>query len=124
MSSANWGMYSNAARRSPTPARRRPKRSSAACGEAQPTKVAARAFGFGNSFRTAAVMTPIGQDHLDAERQLARVAVAQHRDASGVGGQIPADAARAFGGEREREQAIGRIRGLLHSLQDAAGLDR
>ena len=49
----------------------------------------------------------VGQHHLDAEHQLARVAVAQHRGAAGVGREIAADRAAALGGERQRKHHAG-----------------
>ena len=47
----------------------------------------------------------VGKHDLDAQRQLARVAEAQHRGAAGVGRQVAADRAAALGGERQRKHA-------------------
>ena len=66
----------------------------------------------------------VGQHHLEAEHQVARVAVAQHLHAAGVGREIAADHAGALRAEAEREEAVVRRRGLLQGLQDAARLDR
>ena len=65
----------------------------------------------------------VGGDDLEAEAQVARRAVAQHLRAAGVGRQIAADRATAFGRQAEREQQAGVGGRLLHRLQDAAGLD-
>ena len=46
---------------------------------------------------------PVGEHHFEAERQLARIAEAQHRGAAGVGRQVAADRAASFGRERQRE---------------------
>ena len=64
----------------------------------------------------------LGRHHLEAEAELARIAVAQHLRAAGVGGEVAADRAAAFGGEAEREQQAVLRRRLLHPLQHAAGL--
>ena len=66
----------------------------------------------------------IGQHHLQAQHQLARVAVAQHLDAAGVGRQVAADPAAAFGAERQRKQQARAPRGLLQRRQHAPGLHR
>ena len=58
------------------------------------------------------------------EHQLARVAVAQHRGAAGVGRQVAADRAAAFGRERQREREAGGGGGVLHRGERHAGLDR
>ena len=47
----------------------------------------------------------VGEHDFESEYQVARVAVAQHRGAAGVGRQIAADGAAAFGRERQREHA-------------------
>ena len=65
----------------------------------------------------------VRQHHLEAERELARHAVAQDVDAPGVGREVAADLAAALGAEAEREEAPGRRRRLLHLGQQAAGLD-
>ncbi len=63
-----------------------------------------------------------GGHDLQAQREIARVAIAQHLRAAGVGGQVAADGAAAFGRQAQREQAVRGRRGLLHGLQDAPGL--
>ena len=65
----------------------------------------------------------VGQHDLEAHHQVARVAVAQHLHAAGVGREIAADLARALRAEAEREEAVMRRRGLLQRLQDAARFD-
>ena len=67
---------------------------------------------------------PVGQYDLEAQGQLAGIAVAQYRDAAGVGRQIAADLAAPLGTEAQREQPVGLGRGLLQIGEDAAGLDR
>ena len=52
----------------------------------------------------------LGGHDLEAEAQLARVAVAQHLRAAGVGGEVAADRAAALGGQAEREQQAVRRR--------------
>ena len=42
----------------------------------------------------------VGEHDFDAENELARIAEAQHRGASGIGRQVAADRAAAFGGKR------------------------
>src|SRR5262249_38902470 len=64
-----------------------------------------------------------GKYHLEAKRQIARVAIAQHLCAAGVGREVAADGCRAFRGETERIEAAFVARRLLHRLQDAACLD-
>ena len=67
--------------------------------------------------------TPVGEHDFEPEHQIARVAVAKHRGAAGVGGKIPADRTTSFGSERQREEKP-RIRGLgLHGCERHAGLD-
>ncbi len=66
----------------------------------------------------------IGEHHFEPQHQLARVAVAQHRRAAGVGGQVAADRATAFGGKRQREQHLGACSRFLDAGQRHAGLDR
>ena len=67
---------------------------------------------------------PVGQYDLEAQGQLAGIAVAQYGDAAGVGRQIAADLAAPFGAEAQREQPVGLGGGLLQIGEDAAGLDR
>ena len=64
-----------------------------------------------------------GRNDLHTQDQLARIAVAQHLRAAGIGGQIAAYGATAFRRQAQGEQAVGIARGLLHGLQNAAGLD-
>ena len=45
----------------------------------------------------------LGRHHLQAQAQLAGIAVAQHRRAAGIGGQVAADGATALGRQAERE---------------------
>ena len=66
----------------------------------------------------------IGQHGFDAQRQVAHVAVAQHRGAAGVGREIAADLARAFGTYAQREQAPRVFGRGARSLQRHAGLQR
>ena len=72
----------------------------------------------------------IGQHHFKAEHEIARVAVAQNRRAAGIGGDVPADGAGAFGGERERIEEARFARRLLHLGEHGAcfhgdrGIDR
>jgi len=52
-------------------------------------------------------------DHLQAQAQLARVAIAQHLRAAGIGAQVAAQHAAAFGAQAERvQQARVLCRGL------------
>ncbi|KAG1246413.1 hypothetical protein G6F65_020701 [Rhizopus arrhizus] len=44
--------------------------------------------------------------HFQAQRQVARVAVAQHLGAAGVGGQVAANRAAAFGRKAERKHPL------------------
>jgi hypothetical protein len=66
----------------------------------------------------------VGQHDLEAQHKVARVAVAQHLHAAGIGRKVAANLARALGAEAEREEAVMRRRRFLQGLQDAAGLDR
>jgi hypothetical protein len=65
---------------------------------------------------------PVGQHHLEAEHQLARVAVGQHAQAPGVGAEVAADLAAAFGGQAERKQPIDAVGRGLGLGQRQAGL--
>ncbi len=67
---------------------------------------------------------PVGQHDLEPEHEIAGIAVAQHGGAAGIGREIAADLAAAFGGEAEREQAIVLRRRGLQIGEDAARLDR
>ena len=63
-----------------------------------------------------------GGDHLQPGDPLAGVAVADHSDAAGIGGNVAADRARAARGEIHRvDQAVVQ-RGVVHGLQRHAGL--
>ena len=57
----------------------------------------------------------VGEHHFEAEHVLARIAVAQHAGAAGVGRDVAADLARAFGAEADRVEPC-RVGGrrLLH----------
>ena len=72
--------------------------------------------------RQAVPHLAVGGHHLQAQAQLARIAVAQHLGAAGIGGQVAADGATALGGQAQRQQQPGVGRGLLQRLQHAAGL--
>ena len=65
----------------------------------------------------------IGQYHFQAEHKIAGVAVAQHVDAAGVGGEIAADLTAAFGREAQGKKTIALVRRALDVGEDAAGLD-
>ena len=62
--------------------------------------------------------------HLQPQAELARVAVAQHLGAAGVGRQVAADGAAALRGQAQRQPQSFGLGGLLRGLQHAAGLDR
>ncbi len=64
----------------------------------------------------------VGHHRLDAEAEVAGIAVAQHADPAGIGAEQAADAGRALGGERQREEAPGVAGGGLDVGEDAAGL--
>ena len=66
---------------------------------------------------------PVGQHHFEAQHLLARRAIAQHVYAARIGGEVAADLAAAFGGERERKQPSGLIGRPLHIGEHAAGFD-
>jgi hypothetical protein len=65
----------------------------------------------------------VGQHDFEPEHLLARIAVAQHVDAAGVGGKVAADLATALGGERKREEAACVFGGALHGGEHAARFD-
>src|SRR6516164_6519835 len=67
---------------------------------------------------------PVGQYDLEAQGQLAGIAIAQHRDAAGVGREIAADLAASLRAEAQREQPVSLGGGLLQIGEDAPGLDR
>ena len=66
----------------------------------------------------------VWQHHFEAEHEIARIAVAQHLHAAGVGGNVAADLAGALCAEAQRKQAICGIGGGLDVLQNHAGVDR
>src|SRR6202011_5219976 len=66
---------------------------------------------------------PVREHDLEAQSQLARIAVAQYRDAAGIGRQIAADLAAALAAEAERKRPVGLGGGLVQMREDAAGLD-
>ena len=66
---------------------------------------------------------PVGQHHLDSQGEFAGIAVAQHRDAAGIGRNVAADLAAAFRTEAQRKQPVDRGRRLVQVGEDAAGLD-
>jgi hypothetical protein len=65
----------------------------------------------------------VGQYDLQAHHQVARIAVAQHLHAAGIGREVAADQAGTLCAEAERKETVVARRGLLQRLQDAAGLD-
>ena len=72
--------------------------------------------------RQAVENAAVGQHDFEPERHVARHAVGQRGGAAGIGGEIAADGAAAFGAERQRKQPVGVGRALLRVLQDHAGL--
>jgi hypothetical protein len=66
---------------------------------------------------------PRRRHHLEAEHELAGVAVVQHVHAAGVGREVAADGAAALGGKAQREQPVVRCRRLLNGLQHDTRLD-
>ena len=67
---------------------------------------------------------PVGEYDFQPEHQIAHVAVLEHVDAPGVGRQVTADAAGAFRAQRQGEQPVFGLGGLLRVGEDAAGLDQ
>ena len=65
----------------------------------------------------------VRQHRFEPQHQVAHVAVAQHRDAAGIGRDVAADLARALRADAEREQAVGLEGGRLQIGEDHAGLD-
>ena len=55
----------------------------------------------------------VGDDRLDAGREVASVAVGEHRDAARIGRKRAPDRGRSFGGERQRKQAVDALRRRL-----------
>ena len=66
--------------------------------------------------------TAADQDHLDTERQLARGAVANHIQATGIGAEIAADRTAPLGRQVEREVKPLLLCRLVKRLQDATRL--
>ena len=64
----------------------------------------------------------VGQHHLDAEHVRARDAVRNRRRAAGIGREIAADGAGAFGWQELRIEPVDCGRGLARALQSDAGL--
>ena len=60
---------------------------------------------------------------LEAEHEMARVAIVQHLHAAGVGREVAADGAAALGRKAQWKQAVVRGGRLLDGLQDDTGLD-
>ena len=71
--------------------------------------------------RQAIQHAAVGQHRFQAQGQLAHRPIAQHRHAAGIGGQIAADLAAAFRGQRQRKQPAHAGGGVLHLRQRAAG---
>ncbi len=63
----------------------------------------------------------VGQHDLQAQDQIAHIAVVQDGDAAGIGREIAPDAATSLRRQAKRKQAIGNFGSLLDMLQDAAG---
>ncbi len=63
-------------------------------------------------------------DDFEAQAELAGIAIAHDLGAAGIGAQVAADGAAAFGRQRQREQVALAFAALLQGLQNAAGLDR
>ncbi len=72
----------------------------------------------------------IGQHHFQAEHEIARVAIAQNRRATGIRRDVPADGAGALGSQRQRIEKARFARGGLNLGQNRArfhgdrGIDR
>ena len=60
-------------------------------------------------------------DHFHTQAQFARVAVAHDLRAAGIGGQVAADGAAAFGTQAQREQKASLLRRRLQVLQHTTG---
>jgi len=71
----------------------------------------------------AAKHAAVGEHDFQPEREVARIAIAQHVHPAGIGRQVAADLAAAFRAQRQREQPARRGGGLLHRGQHATGLD-
>ena len=66
---------------------------------------------------------PVGEHHFKARHEIARIAIGDDLRAARIGGEIAADGAGAFGGQREREEAVGAVGGFLHLDELQAGFD-
>ena len=66
---------------------------------------------------------PIGGDHLDAQAQGPRIAIAQHRRAACIGRQVAANGGRAPCGQIEREGEPHLVGLFLHRLHGDTGID-
>ena len=66
----------------------------------------------------------IGEHHLEAEAEIARVAIGDDVEAAGIGREIAADPAGAFRREAQGKQPVHGISRVLHRLQHRAGFDR
>jgi hypothetical protein len=66
----------------------------------------------------------IGHHGLDAQYQVAHVAVAKHRGAARVSGKVAADLAAALGADPQREQPARLFGGSACPVQRDAGLQR
>ena len=66
---------------------------------------------------------PVGEHDLEPGREIAGIAVGEHRDAARVGREVAADRAGSLRGERQRKQAVGALRGGLSLRERHAGLD-
>src|SRR5690606_15245010 len=62
----------------------------------------------------------VGEHHFEAEHEAARIAIAQHLIAAGIGRNVATDLAGAFGAKAQREKAIGVGCRLLDLLEDHA----
>ena len=58
------------------------------------------------SFAEAVQHAAVGEHDFEAEHEIARDAVGERAGAAGIGREIAADGAGAFGAERQRKQAI------------------
>ncbi len=64
----------------------------------------------------------VGQHHFETERVRAGDAIRQRSGAAGIGGEIAADGAGAFGRQQLRIEPVGRGGGFARALQGDAGL--
>ena len=64
---------------------------------------------------------PIGEHDFEPEHLIAHHAVANDIGAAGVGGEVAADLAAAFGAETQRKEPVRFIRRALHVRENAAG---